>query len=158
MQLLFIRHAKALSREEWQEDDLLRPLSKDGIKKAKLFFKKFPLMFQIDVIVSSKAVRAVQTAKLLQEVYPNAKYYETSRLNPGATPLKYEEMIERFRSYQNVAFIGHEPDISQTISHLIGCEEANILIKKGSVTQLQGDHIFELTGMIYPKLLRNLEC
>ncbi|BCD60130.1 MULTISPECIES: histidine phosphatase family protein [unclassified Nitratiruptor] len=158
MKLLFIRHAKALSRDEWHQDDLLRPLSEDGIKKAKSFFKKFPLMFQIDVIISSKAVRAVQTAKLLQEVYPNAKYYETSRLNPGASPLKYEEIIERFRGYHNVAFVGHEPDISQTVSHLIGCEEANIHIKKGSVTLLQGDHIFELTGMIYPKLLRHLEC
>ena len=156
MRVLFIRHAKALQRDDWKDDDLLRPLSNEGIKKARHLFSKLPHIYPIDVIVSSKALRATQTAQLLKEFYPNAKYFETSRLNPGATPLTYESMIEKFRGYQNVAFVGHEPDISLAVGNLIGCEEAYIKIKKASVTELVGDDIFELVGMIYPKLLKRV--
>lgn len=156
MRLLFVRHAKALSRDEWNGDDLLRPLSEEGRKKARDFFAKLPHIYPIDVIVSSKALRASQTAQLLKEFYPNAKYFETSRLNPGATPLAYEAMIEKFRGYQNVAFVGHEPDISLAVGNLIGCEEAHMKIKKASVTELVGDDIFELVSMIYPKLLKRV--
>ena len=47
MRLLFIRHAKALKREKWEKDDLLRPLSEKGIKISKEFFEKLPKMYDI---------------------------------------------------------------------------------------------------------------
>ncbi len=113
-------------------------------------------MYPIDVIVSSKAVRAAQTAELLKEVYPNVKYFETSKLNPGATPLDYEETIERFRGYENVALVGHEPDISQTIAHFSGCDELHVKVRKAGIIEMEGEEYFTLCGMLYPKLLRNL--
>ena len=157
MRLLFIRHAKALDRKEWKGDDLLRPLSPAGIKKAREFFSKLPKIYTIDIILSSKATRAIQTADILKEFYPNSKYFETSKLNPGAKPLNFEELIEKFRSYENVAFIGHEPDFSYAIAHLVGCEELSIKIRKASVVELIGEDIFELAGMLYPKMLRKLQ-
>ncbi len=156
MRLLFIRHAKAVDREEWSGNDLQRPLSQEGVKKAKEFFSKLPKIYTIDVIVSSKATRAIQTAEILKEFYPNVKYFETSRLNPGSTVLEIEHLIERFRCYENVAFIGHEPDFSLAISHLSGCDLMHIRVRKASVIALEGDEYFVLSGIIYPKLLRNL--
>ena len=156
MRLLFIRHAKAIDREEWSGSDLERPLSEHGIKKAKEFFSKLPKIYPIDVIVSSKAKRAIQTADILKEFYPNVKYFETSRLNPGSTVLEIEELIERFRCYENVVFVGHEPDFSLAISHLSGCDLMHIKVRKASVVCLEGDEYFVLSGIIYPKLLRNL--
>ncbi len=156
MKILFVRHAKALEREEWKDDDLLRPLSKEGIKKAKAFFLKLPRIYKIDALITSKATRAVQTAKLLQEFYPNAKYFETAKLNPGATPLMIEELIEKFHCYETIALVGHEPDFSQAIAHLCGCDEFGIRIKKASVTEVEGEENYELCGMIYPKMFRDL--
>ena len=157
MELLFIRHAKAIDRIEWDGDDLLRPLSEEGIKKAREFFKKLPKIYQIEVIISSKATRAIQTAELLKEVYPNVKYFETSKLNPGADPLAYEQIVEKFRGYGNIAMVGHEPDIGLAVASLLGCEELPIKIRKASVTHLSGEETFELHSMIYPKLLKGVE-
>ncbi len=156
MEILFIRHAKAIEREEWIGADLLRPLSEDGIKKAKEFFAKLPKIYQIEVIISSKASRSIQTAELLKEVYPNVKYFETSSINPGATPLAYEQLIEKFRSYGHIALIGHQPDISYAVASLLGCEDLPIKIRKASVTHLSGEETFELHSMIYPKLLKGV--
>ncbi len=156
MRVLLIRHAKALSRQEWEQEDLLRPLSEEGVKKAREFFAKLPEIYPIDVIISSKATRSIQTAQILQEFYPNSKYFETARLNPGATPLRYEEVIEKFHCYDNIALIGHEPDISYTISHFVGCDAMHLRIKKASVTELVGEEYFTLAGIIYPKMLRKL--
>ncbi len=156
MEILFIRHAKAIEREEWIGPDLLRPLSEEGIKKAREFFAKLPKIYQIEVIISSKASRAIQTAELLKEVYPNVKYFETSSINPGATPLAYEQLIEKFRGYGHIALIGHEPDISYAVANLLGCEDLPIKIRKASVTHLNGEETFELHSLIYPKLLKGV--
>ncbi len=156
MRILFVRHAKALEREEWNDDDLLRPLSDEGREKARSFFTKLPEIYPIDVIVSSKAVRAVQTAELLKEVYPNAKYFETSKLNPGASPIAFEEMIEKFRGYENVALVGHEPDISLAVAHFSGCDELHIKVRKAGIIEMRGEEYFTLQSILYPKLLRSL--
>ncbi|NPA04136.1 MAG: phosphohistidine phosphatase [Epsilonproteobacteria bacterium] len=157
MRLLFIRHAKAIEREKWEEDDLLRPLTQKGEEKAREFFSKLPKMYDIDVIISSKATRSIQTANILKEFYPNVKYFETSKINPGAKVIDFEELIDKFFGYDTVAFIGHEPDFSLAISSLIGCFQMGIKIRKAGLVELRGEEFYELNGMLYPKLLRNLK-
>ena len=156
MRVLFIRHAKALERSEWDGDGLLRPLSEEGIKKAEEFFAKLAKIYTIDAIISSKALRAVQTAEILKEFFPAAKYFETARLNPGASPLAFEELIDKFRCYETIAFVGHEPDFSFAVGHLVGCEELDIRIRKAGVVELRGDEAYELEALLYPKLLKRL--
>ncbi len=157
MRVLFIRHAKALSRSEWREDDLLRPLSEEGREKADRFFQKLPKIYPIECIITSKATRALQTAQILKEHYPSAKYHETDRLNPGADSEAFETVIKQFHSYSDIAIIGHEPDLSMAIGALIGCEYPDIKLKKASVAELRGEgEDFELLSLLYPKLLRNL--
>jgi len=159
MRLLFIRHAKALSTDEWNEDDLLRPLSKKGISSSEEFFKKLPAMYEIDIILSSKATRALQTAQILKKYYPNAIFERSSLLNPGATFLDLEILLKEYFDYENIALIGHEPDISEIVSKLIGCKFLNIAVKKSSIIELEGINIneMELKAIIYPKLLRRLK-
>ncbi len=158
MQILFIRHAKAVDRETFLGDDLQRPLSEDGIKKAREFFNKISKIFEIDVIITSKALRAVQTAKILLNFYPNAKYVETPLLNPGASILDIEKIIDDFKSYDHIALVGHEPDFSLAISHLIGCGSGTgIRLKKAGVAELHyDDEEFEMRSLLYPRLLKEL--
>jgi len=159
MRLLFIRHAKALSTDEWNEDDLLRPLSKKGINSSKEFFEKLPKIFDIDIIISSKAIRALQTAEILKEFYPNSIFTRTKMLNPGATFIDIEILLKEYKDYENIALIGHEPDISEIVSKLIGCKFMDIDVKKSSIIELEGINIneMELKSFIYPKLLKRLK-
>ena len=159
MKLLFIRHAKALKREEWEENDLLRPLSEKGIKVSKEFFEKLSKIYDIDIIISSKATRAVQTAEILKTFYPNAVYTTSNLLNPGANLVDIEILIKEYEDFENIALVGHEPDISITVSKILGCRFLNIDVKKSSVIELEGEDINEMVfrSFIYPKLLKGLK-
>jgi len=156
MKVLFIRHAKAMDRNECKKDDLLRPLTPKGVEKAKEFFSKLPKIYDIEVIISSKATRAIQTADILKKFYPNVKYFETKKINPGAPFIAFEELIEKFNSYETIAFIGHEPDFSLAISHLVGCSQMGIRVRKAGLIELRGDEVYELNAILYPKLLKHL--
>lgn len=63
---VLVRHAVALSREEWNGDDDLRPLSAKGSKHAKGLVDLLAGR-TLDRIVSSPAVRCVDTVRPLAE-------------------------------------------------------------------------------------------
>jgi len=159
MKLYFIRHAKAVDRVDWNDDDLLRPLNQKGIKISKEFFSKLPKIYDIDIIISSKAVRAMQTAQILKEFYPNAIYTTSNLLNPGSSLVDVEILLKEYEDYENIALVGHEPDISTTISKLLGCKFLNINVKKSSIIELEGININELAlrSFLYPKILKDLK-
>jgi len=67
MKLLIIRHSLAIDISEWICHDLERPLVEKGIKRAKKFFKYISKIYpEIDFIITSKALRAKQTAEILK--------------------------------------------------------------------------------------------
>jgi 8-oxo-(d)GTP phosphatase len=59
-----LRHAKAGQRDEWPEDDALRPLSRKGLEQAERLVG-LVADAAIDGLVSSPAVRCVQTVRPL---------------------------------------------------------------------------------------------
>ncbi len=62
--LLLVRHAEAGKRSEWTQDDRLRPLTKQGRKQAKALVARLR-PFRIDRIISSPAVRCLETVEPL---------------------------------------------------------------------------------------------
>jgi 8-oxo-dGTP diphosphatase len=62
--LHLVRHAKAGDREQWTEDDRLRPLSKKGRRQAEGLVQLF-LRVEVTRIVSSPYLRCVQTLRPL---------------------------------------------------------------------------------------------
>ena len=64
MSLLVVRHADALSRHGWRPDDRLRPLSEKGFAQAQRLVDLLA-DHRIELIVSSPAVRCVQTVEPL---------------------------------------------------------------------------------------------
>jgi len=129
MKLLFIRHSLAVDRMKFSGDDLDRPLTKKGIKRAKKFFKKIKKIYpEIDVIYTSPAIRALQTANILNNFY-NTKLIKTPFLLPGAEfkRLKFNNNI--------VAIVGHEPDLSEFIRTLTFNE--NIKLQKPSLAEVE---------------------
>ena len=66
MSLYLVRHADALSRSGWLDDDTLRPLSPKGAAQARGLVDALA-GHRIDTIVSSPAVRCTQTVGPLAE-------------------------------------------------------------------------------------------
>jgi 8-oxo-dGTP diphosphatase len=63
---LLIRHADAGSRERWEGDDRLRPLSKRGRRQAKALAKSLAAI-PLRRVISSPYVRCVQTVQPLAQ-------------------------------------------------------------------------------------------
>ena len=80
MHLTIVRHARALEKSSWSEDDLLRPLDRDGERHADRLAKLLA-DHAVRRIVSSPAVRCVDAlgpdgvgAKIVSECFANALY------------------------------------------------------------------------------------
>jgi 8-oxo-dGTP diphosphatase len=80
--LYFVRHAKAGSRSNWDEDDRVRPLSKGGLKQADALVAVLGA-YAISAILSSPYERCVQTVEPLARAR-RLKVQETRHLAEGA--------------------------------------------------------------------------
>ncbi len=148
MKLLIVRHAVALERDEWKKiskDDRERPLTEEGAKKMKRAAKGLKLSLTDDpsVIISSRLLRAKQTAELLLAEMPSANYVETETLAPEQEP---EAFVNYLRSFvtpdtEIVACVGHEPHLNQLISWLV-CKSRKGVgeLKKGGACLLEFDN------------------
>jgi phosphohistidine phosphatase SixA len=131
MRLLFIRHAPALDRLEWYDDDVFRPLTQRGEALAQKTFAKLSKIIKMpDMIFSSEAVRAKQTADILSTAF-GVDVKLSTKLNPGATFKDIKSLLQ-----DNIAFVGHEPDFSDIIQTMTG---ASIRLKKGGIVELEYD-------------------
>ena len=86
MTLLLVRHADAVSRNGWASDDALRPLTEKGFGQARALVDLLG-GHRIEVIVSSPAVRCVQTVEPLAtalglEVVEDPALWEGMPLGP----------------------------------------------------------------------------
>jgi len=136
MNLLFFRHSLAVERESFEGHDFDRPLSEKGVKRAKLFFKHIKKIYpKIDYIITSKALRAKQTADLLAEYYPQARFEQTSLLYPGAGINDLKQALQN--KIGTVAVVGHEPDISNFIKELMYAPNLKLKLRKPSLVEIQ---------------------
>lgn len=163
MKLLFVRHAKAMERDMFLgADDLLRPLTEEGRKKARNGFGALARFYQKPMaILTSKAVRAIETAEILNDAFGgDVEIIQTPLLNPGASIEELKEIvIPKFDEERCLAIVGHEPDFSFIISQLISKDDVAIEVKKASVIEIEIDRYFhgELRFMIPPKFLNFLK-
>src|SRR5215510_9395412 len=95
MQLLLIRHARAEDRETFAatgQPDSKRPLTGKGIRRMKKAARGLrSLVPSIDLLVSSPLRRAVETARIIADVYGGIRCIERDELAPEAAA---EELID----------------------------------------------------------------
>ena len=136
MNIYLIRHGDA-EKAAIGKKDFDRDLTQSGrlkIKVAASGWKNFIASF--DYIVSSPLIRALNTAKIIAEEYNFKKEIVIDKkLAPGS---KTENLIEIANSlnYEDVAFVGHQPDMSEHLSNLISGNWANIDFKKGAIAKV----------------------
>lgn len=144
MKILFVRHAIAVDPVEFQgSDDLARPLTEEGRRKARRVFKALAKFYDPpELIVSSDAARARQTAELLAEEFPAAARAHTPEFNPGAghtALVRWLHMLER--RHERVAVVGHEPDISRMVAGAVARGPLNIEVKKAACIEVDANRL-----------------
>ena len=151
MECYLIRHGHAVKREDWEDEDMRRPLTEEGEERADAAFARFCNIFSPPhVILTSAAERARRTAACLA-AHCEGRIREDPRLNPGATVNDYENVLQAFEAYDPVALVGHEPDLSSYISHVLAGDALDLEVKKGAICHIRED---TLLGLIQQKVLR----
>ena len=157
MQLYFLRHGIAAEGEDWLGDDAARPLTDAGRERVELTAQAMArLGLKFDKILTSPLVRARQTAEIVaRRLHAVDRFEEETLLSPGFGPKELSEILRERPSERPLLLVGHEPDFSHTIGHLIG--EARVVCKKAGLARvdlcdgqpLRGD----LVWLIPPKAL-----
>ena len=120
--LILLRHAKALSRDEWQKDDEDRPLDQTGQIQAKNLPQYF-LPFMLDQICSSDAMRCAETVLPLSQAIGRSITY-VSDLSEYAfyknKSAAYEDAKELIESEGAHLVCSHNPILPKMAEKLIG--------------------------------------
>lgn len=109
--LILLRHAKAIPRDNWQNDDLDRPLSALGEQQAKRLISSLK-PFQIREIHSSSAVRCYETINPLARAL-SLDYFFTDSLTEyvfDRSPSRTFKYIDRLLENDHATLVcGHNP-------------------------------------------------
>ncbi len=142
MNLYFLRHGLAAERDSNRfPDDSRRPLLPKGRARIRQGCDALcALEISFDWILSSPYRRASQTAEIVAAALNLKKrliYRE--ELTPGGDPKSLVRYVNGLLPEpQDVLLVGHEPDFSQFIAHLIaGGPSAAIDMKKGGLAKLE---------------------
>lgn len=118
--LILIRHAKSSWDKPWQNDHD-RPLAERGLRDAPEMAKRLKKRgIQPEIILSSTALRAIQTAKITaQELnFPEEKI-ETEKNLFHASPNMILKIIHMQKDTHDTLFVfGHNPGLNELINEL----------------------------------------
>ena len=137
MQLYLLRHANA---DTIAETDDARCLSEKGLAQAKKV-ARFCAAQEIEpaLILSSPVRRAHETA-LIVSAHLRAELAVEHWLSCGMNPEHATHELRDHRALSTVMIVGHEPDFSRLVAHLLGLvSEERIAIRKASLTLLEID-------------------
>jgi phosphohistidine phosphatase len=141
MDLFIIRHAWAEDRDDrTYPDDAQRPLTAEGQKRfAQMADRLVPRALKPRLIATSPMVRCVQTAEILAAaVGAKAKVVPCDELLPGGDPkhlLVWTE--EQADGLEEVAWVGHAPDVGHLAALLIGQQDHWMNFKKGAIAAIR---------------------
>jgi phosphohistidine phosphatase len=115
-------------------DDAKRPLTPEGKQKmSSIASGLVNVGLDVDWIVSSPLVRAVETAEIVKEALSSNPALEScDALRPGGSGEALIAFLAKRRDWRRVLVVGHEPDLGELAARLIGAgRNANMPFKKG---------------------------
>jgi phosphohistidine phosphatase len=159
MIIYFLRHASAGQHVTDPSKDEKRPLDKDGIEQCGHIGRALAAMdTQVDVVISSPLKRATQTASLVaNEIGHEGKLQIEAALRPGATFPDFTKLLTKYRQYDALMVVGHNPNLSEFLSRLIsgGTGRGAVDLKKGAVARVESSRQRGvLQWCVTPKLVR----
>ncbi|GBD87306.1 phosphohistidine phosphatase SixA [bacterium BMS3Abin03] len=136
MNIYLIRHGKAEPVFPGKKDDE-RNLTKEGsliVEASANNWKEFVQDF--DHIFTSPFIRAKQTARIISNVFHfQGNIVEDSVLAPGSVTRNIIELANAING-NDIAFIGHQPDMSYHISDFISGKEVNLKFSPSSIAKI----------------------
>jgi phosphohistidine phosphatase len=145
MNIFVLRHAIAVEREEWNGDEVERPLTPEGeAQQRKVCAAMKRLALKFDVILSSPYERAKRTAEIVAEELSLKKQLTFSdELRPEGNPKKLiREIMAMDGVPENLLLVGHEPYLSEWIAVLLtGKAKMEIDFKKSGLCRLKVDNL-----------------
>ncbi len=133
MKLYFLRHGFAGDRSAWKEDDTKRPLTEEGKEKMERIAAAMAKRnLQVDAIVTSPYLRALQTAEIVARALKmEDALTKDDRMAYGFDAQKLGKILVERSKANALMLVGHEPDFSETIGRLIG--GGRVVMKKGGL-------------------------
>jgi phosphohistidine phosphatase len=133
MRVFIIRHAIAAERAPGVVDDERR-LTKRGTRRFRGAARGLARLFAPpDAMVSSPLVRARQTARIAARAWDGLDVTRDASLAGGSIE-DVTALLARFPASASVALVGHEPQLSELLAHLVGSNDAaRLAFKKGGV-------------------------
>jgi phosphohistidine phosphatase len=153
MKLYLVQHGEACAKEVNPE----RPLTDQGqadIDRLAAFLKQAGI--QIDRVIHSEKLRAIQTAeRLAAAIAPGVELETSGIINPNDNPKAFDWQSESWDRATLV--VGHLPFMAKLVSHLV-IEDENRLItayQPGSVVclELNSNAHWQINWMLRPELL-----
>ncbi len=147
MDLFIVRHAWAAERDQRAfPNDALRPLTDAGRERfARMAERLVERGLNPRLIATSPLVRCMQTAEVLaRAIGTRAQIVQCDELCPGGDPkhlLAWTE--EHAPGMEQIAWVGHAPDLGYLAAILIGRGDGWIRLAKGSVTAIRFPHLPE---------------
>jgi phosphohistidine phosphatase len=137
-----------------------RPLTDEGREDARRMFQALTDLYPApNLVISSKALRARETARIFCSCFGGLKPDESSLLNPGSGFKEFRQVISEFPGRPDlVAIVGHEPDISRIVGEITAGGCLRIAVKKASCIEVEINSICkgELKLVLTPKAVGKL--
>ena len=167
LNLYILRHASAGTRRANPKLDIKRPLDKEGKQHCfQLAHVLNGLNLSFDAVISSPLKRCLQTAQLVgTEMGYDAKVLHAEALQPEADFGQFQRLVNECRNYESVLMVGHNPNLTHFLGHLIGeistdahgVLPARVRLRKGSIARVtveRGPGM--LQWLLEPRIVRAL--
>ena len=137
MNLYLIRHGIAIDRGIYT-NDYERPLSEKGQQRTiKMAQRLVQIGIKFDIIFTSPLIRTLQTTQILKEASLSNNIQEEILLAPDG---KLENWLSKWQKSKynqisnNIALVGHQPNLGQWAQQLLwGKIENKIIVKKAGI-------------------------
>jgi phosphohistidine phosphatase len=137
MDVYLLRHAVAAEQDKVKFPDDDRPLTDDGVAKMRESAAGIAeLIDRPSLILTSPLIRARQTAEIAAKALGcRDRVLTCDLLKPGAKvdEVRKELAARAGEGAESVMLVGHEPDMGEIASALIGATGSVVEFKKGSL-------------------------
>jgi phosphohistidine phosphatase len=133
MDCILLRHGIAVDYGEWRGPEASRPLTPKGVEKTKAVAAGLRRLIDSPThLLSSPLVRAVETAKIVQEVFGfTGEIKRYKELLPDAPVDLIIDLLGPLPPDARVFCVGHEPHLGQAAGlMLFGTPVAGLSLKK----------------------------
>jgi len=124
MDVIFVRHGSAQDRSE-VSDDAQQKLTGKGHTEVRTTAKALrELGVKLSMVLTSPAVRAVQTAEALAEVHGGAPVETAEMLAHPADPQAVRSRLQQLlaQGVECVGLVGHAPSLDHCVGELVAAQ------------------------------------